>query len=99
MRMMLRVTVPTEDGNRGVKDGSLPKAIQETMRKLKTEAAYFAADQGCRSAMFFFDMQEASEIPPIVEPWFLGFNAEVELLPVMNADDLKLGIDTAARTK
>lgn len=68
MRMMLRFTVPTEDCNRGVKDGSLPKAIQETMRKLKTEAAYFAADQGCRSATFFFDMQDASEIPPIAEP-------------------------------
>jgi hypothetical protein len=95
MRMMLRITVPTEDGNRGVKDGSLPKAIQDTMRKLKTVAAYFAADQVCRSAMFFFDMQDTSEIPPIVEPWFLGLNAEVELLPVMNADDLKKGIGAA----
>ena len=99
MRMMLRVTVPAEDGNRGVKDDSLPKAIQETMRKLKTEATYFAAAQGCRSAMFFFDMQDASEIPPIAEPWFLGFNAEAELLPVMNADDLKLGINTAAQAR
>jgi len=99
MRMMLRITVPTEERNRGVKDGSLPKAIQETIRKLKTEAAYFAADQRCRSAMFFFDMQDTSEIPPIVEPWFLGFNAEVELLPVMNANDLKLGINTAVQAK
>jgi hypothetical protein len=49
--------------------------------------------------MFFFDMQDASEIPPIAEPWFLGFNAEVELLPVMNADDLKLGINAAAQAR
>ena len=62
------------------------------MRKLKSEAAYFVAEAGLRSAMIFFDMQNASDIPGIVEPLFMGFNAEVDLLPVMNADDLKKGL-------
>jgi hypothetical protein len=92
MRMMLRITIPTEEGNRALRDSSLPKILEETARKLKTEAAYFVAHNGRRSAMFFFEMREASDIPPIVEPLFLGLNAEVELLPVMNADDLKKGI-------
>ena len=65
------------------------------MTKLKPEAAYFVAQDGLRSAMIFFDMQDASDIPGIVEPLFMGFDAEVELLPVMNADDLKKGLDAA----
>jgi hypothetical protein len=47
--------------------------------------------------MMFFNMQDASDIPGIVEPLFMGFNAEVELLPAMNAGDLKIGLDAATR--
>jgi hypothetical protein len=97
MRMMLRITIPTEDGNRAIKDGSLPKLLEATVRNLKSEAAYFVAEGGLRSAMIFFDMQNASDIPGIVEPLFMGFNAEIDLLPVMNADDLKKGLDSAMK--
>jgi hypothetical protein len=97
MRMMLRISIPTEDGNRAIKDGSLPKLLEATVRKLKSEAAYFVAEGGLRSAMIFFDMQSASDIPGVVEPLFMGFNAEVELLPVMNADDLKKGLGSVMK--
>jgi hypothetical protein len=33
-------------------------------------------------------MQDASQIPAIVEPWMLAFNASIELHPVMVPDDL-----------
>jgi hypothetical protein len=45
--------------------------------------------------MMFFDMKGASEIPAIAEPLFAGLNARLQLLPVMNADDLKKGLDIA----
>ena len=97
MRMMLKIKIPTEQGNRAIKDGSLPKILEATIGKLKTEAAYFVADNGLRSAMIFFDMGEASDIPGIVEPLFIGLGAEVELLPVMNADDLRQGLNAAMK--
>jgi hypothetical protein len=97
MRMMLKIKIPTEHGNRAVKDGSLPKILEATMGKLKPEAAYFVADNGLRTAMIFFDMRDASDIPGIVEPLFLGLGAEVELLPVMNSDDLRLGLGAAMK--
>ncbi len=97
MRMMLKINIPTEAGNRGVKDGSLPKILEATISKLRPEAAYFLADSGLRSAIIFFDLREASDIPAIVEPLFLGLGGEVELVPVMNADDLKLGLGAAMK--
>jgi hypothetical protein len=95
MRMMLRVTFPTELGNGAIKSGSFQQVMEATINKLKPEAAYFMANKGCRCAMLFFDMQDASEIPPLAEPLFTALNAEIELQPVMNADDLKKGLSAA----
>jgi hypothetical protein len=33
-------------------------------------------------------MQDASQISAIAEPWFIAFNASVELKPIMILDDL-----------
>ena len=92
MRMMLRITIPVESGNTAIRDGSLPATLKSTMEKLKPEAAYFVAQDGERSAMFFFDMDDSSEIPPIVEPLFQNLNASVQLAPAMNIDDLQAGL-------
>lgn len=37
-------------------------------------------------------MAEPSQIIEAVEPFFLGLNATTELVPVMNADDLRKGL-------
>ena len=97
MRMMLKVTIPVEAGNQTIKDGTLPRAMQSTMERLKPEGAYFLAEDGRRTAMFFFNMQDASQIPAIVEPLFMGLNASIAILPVMNADDLQKGLAEAAK--
>ena len=93
MRMMLKIMIPTEAGNRTIKDGSLPKILEGAVARLKAEAAYFVAEDGVRTAMIFFDMRDSSDIPSIVEPLFMGI--VVELLPVMNADDLRKGLKNA----
>jgi uncharacterized protein YigE (DUF2233 family) len=95
MRMMLKILIPTETGNHAIKDGSLHKIFETTMGKIKPEAAYFVAEHGQRCAMMFFNMNDASDIPSIVEPLMAGLNARVQLLPVMNAEDLQKGLNTA----
>ena len=89
MRMMLRWTVPAEKGNAMIDDGSMQTVIEAVMAKTNPEAAYFLAEDGKRSGMVFFDMKEPADIPRIAEILFRGANAEVEFVPVMNADDLQ----------
>ena len=92
MRTMMRITIPVEAGNRGVADGSLPKALESLMESLKPEAVYFTPADGTRSALVFFDLADPSDIPGISEPFFQQFNASVEFAPVMNAEDLQAGL-------
>ena len=92
VRMMLRVTIPVEQGNKAIKDGTLAKTFQSFMEEHKPEAAYFFAHRGKRSGLFFFDMKDTTDIPRIAEPMFIHLNAAIEATPAMNADDLKAGL-------
>lgn len=97
MRMMLRFTLPVDKGNAAINDGSLGRVMELIMGKLKPEAAYFAPMGGKRGGMIFFDLAEPSQIVEAVEPFFLGLNAETELVPVMNGDDLRKGLAKVAQ--
>jgi hypothetical protein len=67
-------------------------ALDMVMDQLKPEAAYFFTSEGQRSALFFFDLKEVSDIPVVLEPLWFGLEADVELTPVMSYDELKAGI-------
>jgi len=47
-------------------------------RATKTEAAYFIAEGGRRTGILILNMNDASELPRIAEPWFLALNASIE---------------------
>ena len=89
MRTMLRWSVPAAAGNRSITDGSMQKSIETMMAELKPEAAYFFAVDGRRGGLMVFDMADSSLIPLVAEPLFQAFEAKVELVPVMNAEDLQ----------
>lgn len=100
MRMMLKVSLPVDKANAAIKDGSLVPKIQSILAELKPEAAYFTEFDGKRTGLIFFDMKDTSEIPAIAEPWFLAFDAAVEIKAVMNRDDLEKarpGIENAVK--
>lgn len=92
MRMMMKVTMDTEAGSRAIQDGSLPKMLQETMERLKPEAAYFGPEGGQRTAFLVFDMNDPSQLPSLTEPLFSTAKAKVEIFPVMDQDDLQRGL-------
>ncbi len=88
MRFLLKVNIPVESGNAAAKAGKLGATIQAIIADLKPEAVYFTDDSGQRMGLIFLEMQDASQIPAIAEPWFLAFNASIELHPVMIPEDL-----------
>ncbi len=65
------------------------KTVQSIVEELNVEAAYFYTDDGKRTALMVVDLQDASELPRIAEPWFLAFNASVEFKPTMILEDLE----------
>jgi len=83
MRFMLKVNIPVEAGNAAAKAGKLGATIQSILADLKPEAVYFTDNNGQRAGYLFLDLQDASQIPAIAEPWFLAFNASIEIHPVM----------------
>jgi hypothetical protein len=95
--MMMKVSIPVEAGNKGIKDGTLPKTFMWFIEEHKPEAAYFVAEGGNRTAYFFFDLKDPSSIPATVEPFFMNLNAAIECTPAMNAEDMKAGVARAAK--
>jgi hypothetical protein len=88
MRFLVKVSFPVEAGNAAIKKDGL-KVIQRILEDQKPEAAYFVADNGKRTAILIVNMEDASEIPAIAEPWFLALHATIEATPAMVPADLQ----------
>jgi hypothetical protein len=100
MRFIVKARMDVETANELAREGKLGPTIQSIVEDLKPEAAYFVADEGQRTAILVINMEDASQIPAVAEPWFLAFNAEIEATPAMVAEDLmKAGpaIEAAAK--
>ncbi len=88
MRFLVKASWDIDAGNKLARDGTLGATVQSILGDLKPEAAYFLAENGERTAYLFIDLQDASQIPAVAEPWFLACDASVEIVPVMTPEDL-----------
>lgn len=84
--------IPTTAGNKIVKDPSFLKNLEDYIQKFNYEASYFTEVNGNRTMVFVLDLPSPDMIPAIAEPLFQGFDANVEIHPAMNLDDLKKAI-------
>lgn len=92
MRVMARISNPTERGNTAVSDGSNARLIEEMAQRWNPEALYFGVINGRRGAYVVFDLKDPSDIPAFCEPLFQGLSAEVDIFPVMTVEDLQKGL-------
>ena len=76
-------------GNELARQGKIGETAETILEDLKPEAAYFAAVGGNRGCYLIVNMDNASQLPAIAEPWFLGMNATIEAVPVMLPEDLE----------
>lgn len=95
MRMLVRIQVSTEDGNRAIQDGTFPTVLEKASEELKPEAAYFVAEDGKRTFYWFLEMEDQSELPWVAERFFNGLNATVQTTPAMTFEDVQKGLAKA----
>jgi hypothetical protein len=99
MRMLMNVRLPHAPFNAAVKDGTAGAKLNKILEAIKPEAVYFTDQHGGRGAVLVVNVPDASKIPALAEPWFLTFQADVQLHIAMIPDDLKhSGIDSLGKT-
>jgi hypothetical protein len=94
MRVLMKVSIPVEAGNKALKDGTLQQTIMGFVEEVKPEASYFTPGGAAgRTTYFVLDLKDSSDLPLLGERFFNNLNAAVEVSPVMNFDDLRTGLD------
>ncbi|MFG2332664.1 hypothetical protein ACGFMM_23950 [Streptomyces sp. NPDC048604] len=94
---MAHLDTPT--GNQALKSGALQGTMKNLMETLKPEAAYFGLNEGVRTCWMVFDLENPSRMPALMEDLFMQLNAEVSVVPVMNAEDLTKGLSEMKATR
>ena len=89
MRILMKVNLPVDAGNKAAREGTMGKTIQQILEAQRPEAAYFVAENGQRCGFIVVNIDSPSKIPSLAEPWFLAFNAGIELYPAMTPADLQ----------
>lgn len=88
MRLMLQFTIPVEKGNEAAADGSISQVIKDVTDQLRAESAYFYLRNGKRAGMIIFEESDVSRLTAINEPLFAKLNAEIDIRPVLNLEEL-----------
>ncbi|MEW6213348.1 MAG: panthothenate synthetase [Acidobacteriota bacterium] len=89
MRMLLNIVLPHEPFNTAVRNGTAGATLGRILEEIKPEAVYFTEQNGHRGALLIVNVNQASEVPSLAEPWFLNFNADCQFRIVMSPDDLQ----------
>jgi hypothetical protein len=98
MRMLMIVKIPNSEFNAAVKSGSVGKILNRILEDCAPETVYFTEEDGCRGAVLSVNVEKASDVPRLAEPWFLSFNAQVHFQIAMTPEDLrKSGIEDLGR--
>jgi len=88
MKYIMKVRMSIERGNAALSDPQFGHKMNDLLTEIKAEAAYFSTINGQRGAYIIVNINDASEIPAIAEPFFLWLNADIEFFPVMRPEDL-----------
>jgi hypothetical protein len=97
MRMMLKAVVDTDAGNEVFRRGGVVEAVDQMQQVLQPEALYEFVEDGQRTVFAVFDMADPSQIPVFTEPLFNLAKAKITLTPCMTLEDIKKGVEEAAR--
>ncbi|MEE9588142.1 MAG: hypothetical protein V3V97_08990 [Hyphomicrobiaceae bacterium] len=91
MRIMMKIKIPVEKGNQAFADGSMQKAFEQLMERLKPEASYFYMEDGLRAATLICNVDEEYRFFEAHEPMFAALNALIDETPVLTWEDMATG--------
>lgn len=100
MKFLIRATMEVEAGNHLCRDKEMNQKMEAVMSDVRPESVYFGIEKGQRTVLCLVNVESASDIPRIAEPFWLAFKANVEFTPVMSSEDFKRAvphIENAAR--
>jgi hypothetical protein len=87
--MMLSVTFPTAKFNELWRKGEVGPKIERILEDIKPQAVYFGkGNEGQRGAVVIVEVPTAADIPRVTEPWYLTFEAGVEVCHCMSVEDI-----------
>ena len=89
MRFLVRAQISTDAGNKMVKNPKFLQNLEDYMKKVNAEAAYFFEAGGERTFAFIVNMDTVDMMPSVAEPLFQDLGAKVEFHPVMVLDGSK----------
>jgi hypothetical protein len=89
MKYIMKVRFPSgKEANDILKDPMFGKKMQDLLAEVKAEAAYFTTICGSRGGYVIVNMDDASQMPAIAEPFFIWCKADIDFIPVMTIQDL-----------
>ena len=94
MRFLVIAQSPPGKFNAATRDGTAGQKLHAIIEDIGPEAVYFTEIEGMRTCMLVVDMEDASQIPSLAEPFFLTFESKVSFHPIMSPEDLgKAGLE------
>jgi len=89
MKFIMKIKMASgEPGNDLLRDPLFGKKMHDLLTEVKAEAAYFTTICGSRGCFVVVNLDDASQMPAVAEPFFLWLKAEIDWYPVMTPEDL-----------
>ncbi|MER7703170.1 hypothetical protein ABTX81_09760 [Kitasatospora sp. NPDC097605] len=92
MRALLEIELDTQTANRAIADGAITARFNQIMADLRPEAAYAFPRHGRRCQIVVVDVPDEAAVVKICEPFWLEFNAHIDMHICMTPDDLQEGL-------
>ncbi|WP_305987268.1 hypothetical protein [Roseibium sp. MMSF_3544] len=92
MRLMMTFKIPTQAGNRAGEQHNIGTAIDKLIADTGASEAYFYMQDGMRAGTIFFEEADQANLPRYNEPLMESLGAQIDIVPVLNLEDLKRGL-------
>jgi hypothetical protein len=89
MKFIVEVELPVEPFSTYVREGTAGGMIGEVLEAIQPEVVYFTDNGVGRGAIMIVELDGASQVPHVTEPWMLNFGASVHYRLAISPGELQ----------